>query len=479
MTKFLVHDFLREEILSATLPKNKIAYARRLAFSIIKNVISENQFSHYLLDLEFSKHRVQNDDKALITELVYGALRYQKTLNYIIDSHLKEKKIKISGSVKIVLQMALFQLLFLDRIPEYSLVNDAVEQIKIITKGSLTSWANAALRKAVKEKLTLRKEIVSLQRSQSIEDLAIGYSYKLSLAAYLQNRYHLSITELQQALAFGNERSELSLRVNTLKISAENFFDRYQSISLHRSLHSPVGVRVGERIGLTNFEGFITGECSVQDEASQLVGYLTNPQEGDNILDACSAPGGKASHIQEIRKNKGSIICFDKNPKRIEMGKENFERLAIKNATWVAKDILEIENTEHYHEYDMVIVDAPCSAVGIFHRHPELKYMALSQRLEICVPMQKKILEKMARCVKKNGVLMYSICSTVPEEGEKQIKDFLISHPEFVVDMNPSQPEMLKPFLADGFFQTIAYQHKMDGFFAARLYKKGSSEDYQ
>lgn len=415
-------------------------------------------------------------DRALVGELVNGVVRHLYYLDFIIgrtsDTPLDEMDLEVKNS----LRLGAYQILF-THIPEGVVI---AETLKVLSKRGRGSWirgfVNAVLNTIAKNKNSLPCP----SKEHPLFYLSIKYSFPEWLILRWFKRW--SLEELEALLKASNERPPLTIRINPLKVSRENFliYLRKEEVpSAEPCPYSPYGILLKDFRGkITDLKGFPFGWFSVQDSASQIVTLLLDPQPGEKILDACAGVGGKTTHIAELTHNKAQIWAAELYPWRIEKLKENFKRLGLKEPKLIVGDIVEKIKEIGVKTFDKILIDAPCTGTGVIRKHPDIKWARTEKDLIEIPARQLRLLEGLSPYLKKGGILVYATCSLEPEENEEVIKSFLKKHPEFKID--PPLPvlkkycgEQIKDLIEKDFFlKTYPHKHNLDGFFAARLIKR-------
>jgi 16S rRNA (cytosine967-C5)-methyltransferase len=280
----------------------------------------------------------------------------------------------------------------------------------------------------------------------------------------------------------------LTLRVNRLQIARDDFLSRLHEAGLaaQPTRVSPAGITVGEGVSVPSLPGFSVGQFYVEDEAAQLIPPLLDVHPGDVVLDACAAPGGKATHLAELMKDVGRIYAVDRSKARLQVLEANCGRLGHSSLVPIVGDLRDpswphavshgVARRRGTVRFDRILVDAPCSGLGVLRRHPDAKWRKSSEQFEGHHSVQLQILKSAALCLRPGGVLVYSTCSTEPEENEDVIDQFLRSHAEFRREsVAPWLPERGREFLTErGDLSTVANEDSMDAFYAARLKHIGS-----
>ncbi len=385
-------------------------------------------------------------DRAFVTTLVYGVISKKLTLDYMIEKLSKIKLKKLSKHILLILRIGLFQIKFLDKIPDSAAVNECVRLAKRYGHSASAGYVNGVLRNAVKTDF------------EEISEPYIKYSFSKEVYLKLKEDYPEDIESLMEALC---KEGKTTLRTNSLKITRDELSKR-----LGGSI-CPItkdGIYV-KHTDISATKEYYDGLFTVQDASPMAVCNALNPQEGDFVIDVCAAPGGKTTYIAELMNNTGKIVAFDIHQHRVELIKKNAERLGIDIIEAEAHDA-QIPYEKYLSSADKVICDVPCSGIGIARRKPELKYK--SDFKGLC-DIQYNILNTSSKYLKKGGVLIYSTCTLYKDENERIIDKFLRQNSNFkLISMQESLPE--------GFFETsegimtvLPNITDCDGFFAAKL----------
>ncbi len=426
-----------------------------------------------LRDLLDKNPQIKTLDRALLYQLVYGVLRWQGKLDWVIRQFSQRPLDKLSLKTLFILRLGVFQLLFLSRIPISAAVNESVK----LAKSSRAPWTggfvNAILRSLVRGKANLSFP----SREDPVSYLAVNFSHPAWLVEHWLELFDFEKTEaLCQA---NNQIPPLSVRVNTLKINREQLLKKFRSktLGVETTFFSPEGIRIEEpERPLIQDTLYQQGMFQIQDEASQMIAPIVDPQPGERILDLCAGAGGKAGHLAQLMNNQGSILAVDLHPKKITALMENARRLEDPIIQGMVGDGL---NEDLFPKttmpFDRILIDAPCSGWGVIGRNPDLKWRLGPGDSPRLARMQNKFLQNAAGWLKPKGILVYCTCTLNREENQDVIKNFLNNHPEFKLEeVSPFLPEPAHKLIdAQGFFQTWPPAHRMDGFFAARLKKLG------
>ncbi len=436
---------------------------RGAAVKILNRVDRSDSYLERLVDAEMRSTEMNELDKGLMVEIVTGVIRWRNKLDWILTGFFHGNFTKAETNVKNTLRVALYQILFLDRVPHSAAVNEAVEFIKRIRGQKVADLVNAVLRNIIRNIENLRYPD---PKEDPIQYLAVVESHPYWLVKRWVERF--GIDHARQLLSANNQRPDLSIRVNRLKMDFTYFLNilEQHNLQFSRSRYLDGFVRVKHMTDISNSDLFQQGFFGVQDESAGLPVLLLDPRPGDRVLDLCAAPGGKTTFIGELMKNLGEIIAVDRYESRLNLVKQACQRHGIANAHFVVADAAALQMPPA----DRVLVDAPCSGLGVLCKKPDAKWKREPSDIVNLVSVQRGILENAATLVKPGGVLVYSTCTTEPEENLGVVREFLARHPEFSVE--PAQQfvhaELVHP---DGYVETFPHKHGMDGSFAVRLRK--------
>jgi 16S rRNA (cytosine967-C5)-methyltransferase len=444
--------------------------ARAIAMHTLMQVVRRGSFPDVLLDIYFKEHpKLDSRDRALVTELVYGVLRWQGRLDWIINQQIKIKPDKVDLTVRLILRLAVYQLLFLDRIPAAAAVHEAVELAKASQPKHVVRFVNGVLRTISRKSIVLKEA----DPEGSVEHrLAMLYSYPVWLVQHWLTL--LGNAETESFCQASNQIPPTTVRVNTLKTTVAALatslkelgffveFGKFVPEALHlRSI----------RTDLSSLDHYERGEFQVQDEASQLVAHLLQPQPGERILDACAGLGAKSTHLAQLVENQGKIIALDNQGWKLTRLMQNAQRLEISCIEPVEMDVLELVPSGEEFSFDRILLDAPCTGLGVIRRNPDIKWKVKPRDFRRLHLVQKEMLERLAPLLKPGGSLLYATCTVSEEENEETVQSFLAEHPNY-------QLESARPYLPpgsvdvltrSGAMQTWPHRHGIDGFFAARL----------
>ncbi len=442
---------------------------RSFATEILTQVDTHKAYADVLLDRTLKDRPLEELDRALLTEIVYGTLRWRGKLDAELSRHLRRPLSEIDPRIRNLLRLTSYQLLFLDRVPDYAAVNEAVELAKLHRGGKTAGFVNGVLRNLLRS----RDRAAILHREErSLSSLAIEYSHPEWLVKKWRQEFGLqSAINLMRA---NNEKAPLVIRVNSLRCSRDRLLQAFSraGISAAPTRFSPQGVSVQPAGGVESFPGFSEGWFQVQAESSQLVGLLLSARPGERILDACAAPGGKATHIAELMKDQGELIAIDKSKPGLAKLRDNATRLGITCIQPYHADAGRDLDNSLSGPYDRILVDAPCSGLGTLRAHPEIKWHRNEADLQRLSLLQSKLLDRVAWHLKRGGILVYATCTLTREENEQNLESFLMRHDEFELEDAARYLPTEAQYMTKGkYFQALPQRDNTDGFFAARLKK--------
>jgi len=421
-------------------------------------------------------------DRAFAMELVYGVLRRQETLDWRLEPALKKPLPRLPSMVQMLLRMGIYQLTYMDRVPASAAVNESVNLAKANKAQLGRDWSglvNAVLRTVTR---LPERPFPELQ-----PDPAPALSIRYAVPQWLCARWveQMGAEKAEAACQTVSAVPGLMLRVNQQKITRDVFLEQLRSagIAARPATVSPVGVIIDEGRTVPAIPGFQDGLFYVEDEAAQLIPLLLDPQPDECLLDVCAAPGGKATHLADLMSNRGQIVAMDRHAMRLQILKENCRRLGVTIIVPVVRDARELGTINVSQEiapqipplgtFDRVLVDAPCSGIGVLRRHPDAKGKKDTGMFARHQILQSEILERAATVLRPGGVLVYSTCSTEPEETEEVITRFCRAHSEYVREsIVPWLPASALPFVTvQGALSTMGNTLGMDGFYAVRIRK--------
>lgn len=434
---------------------------RGLAVKILNRIERTDAYLDKLLDHEMRNSELNGPDKALLYEIVHGVTRWMGRLDWILNGFYKGQFSKAIPNLKNGLRVALYQILFLDRIPDHAAVNEAVEFVKRLQGQKPADLTNAVLRNIIRSKNSIRYPDPN-------EDLIGYFSAYYSHPSWMIKRYvdRFGKEDTEKLLIANNEKPYLTLRVNGIKTNVSQFKSLLESVNLRYRPGKFLNefIQLQNLTNITAWEYYSKGFFNIQDESAGLSIQLLDVKPGIKVLDMCAAPGGKTAYLGSLMNNVGKIVALDKYEGRLKLLRANNERLGLTCVTTIESDALEF-NSE---PFDRVLADVPCSGTGTLSKKPDIKWKKDVFDLKKMSAIQIKLLEKASSLVKPGGVLVYSTCSIEPEENFEIVKQFLLNHANFKLE---SAKGKFTDDVVDenGCIQTLPQKHQMDGAFAAKL----------
>lgn len=441
-----------------------LARARAIAARVLERVERDAAFADLALEAALDQQPLPARDTALATELVYGTLRWQRYLDWILAPHSRRPLESLDLRVRVALRLTAYQIVFLTRVPRFAAVNDGVTLAAAGARPGVAGFVNAVLRSFARRG---GREREPKPPADPVEALAVRCSFPTWLAARWVARH--GAEPARSLMLAMNERPPVTLRTNTLRLSREALAQRLLAEE-HRvaavTRYAPEGLVV-EHGGRppASWPAFADGAFAIQDEASMLVTRLLDARPGETVADVCAAPGTKTTHLAQLMDNRGRILAFDREPARLVRVTEAAARLG---ATIIEPRPGPIESQAPAlaAACDAVLVDAPCSNLGVLRRHPEVKWRRRPEDLAETAARQRNILTAAAGMVRPGGRLVYATCSLEPEENDDIARGLLAERPDFSVDAPPGFPIALDE---GGVLRCFPDRHGTDGFTAIRL----------
>lgn len=401
-------------------------------------------------------------DAALCSRLVYGVVQNRALLDYYIDCWCSQRANHLEPVVAYVLRLGVYQILFMDKVPDRAAVHEAVEQVKRWNKPRAAGMVNAVLRKCVASKNALPP----LRGKDDAELLALQYSHPRWLVERLLAL--LGRQETEQLLALHNQPAPTAIQTNTLKTTPAALRQELEAAGVSVTDHPWLeGCFLAAGTGdLEKLPAFTEGRCTVQDAAARLVALAAAPGQHDRVLDVCAAPGGKSFALAMDMADGGDILSCDVHPHKLKLIEGGAQRLGIRSIRTALADGRE-EHAAWLEQADLVVADVPCSGLGIIRKKPDIRYKSPAE-LKQLPPIQRAILNNVCRYVRPGGVLVYATCTILPEENEEQIAAFLAAHPEF------EKTPFTLPGIGSCDGAVTLYPHRTgtDGFFICRMRRR-------
>lgn len=441
--------------------------ARELAVQLLERTEQDGAYTNLILNQVIKEENLSSQERALLTELVYGVMQNKRLIDYYLSQFLKPSQ-KLDGWVRQLLRIAVYQLVFLDQIPTYAAINEAVQYAKRRGHRGISGLVNGVLRNIDRHPLKSLDEITS-----KIERIGMQYSLPDWLVKQLVANYGEETTEAI-AQSF-NKRAHVSVRVNTNQLSRDEALEQLQvaGFEVTRSELSPVGLIIQGGLP-TDTELFQQGAITIQDEAAMLVAPALEVRPSDYVWDACAAPGGKSAHIATYLDNAsgGQLLSTDIHPHKLSLIQASLDRQKQNDKSRVEQlDAREVVAQYGSEQFDKILVDAPCSGVGLLRRKPDIRFQKSAHTSQALAQSQLEILAAAAEALKVGGRLVYATCTILKEENEAVIEAFLKQHSNFQLCCIPLEQEALAN---DGMVTILPHQFDSDGFFIAALEKIGS-----
>lgn len=435
--------------------------AREIAYKVLLDIEKNKNYSNMAINKHFKDVKMSNQDRGLATEIIYGVIENKYYIDYMIDKLSKVKTNKMEIYVKTLLRMGIYQIMFLNSISDYAAVNETVNLAKK-KNSKVSGFINGILRNVIRRK----EEIGKVKTKDDVDYLAIKYSYDKWMIRNWMIHFGKEFTE--ELLEANNERPNIYLRTNTLKITRDELIKKLEKQNIKAEKVNVVeeAIKVEHLKDIENNNLYKEGLFTVQDVSSMLVGKVMNPKENSLVLDVCSAPGGKTTHMATLMNNTGQVVSRDIYDHKLKLIKAASKRLGLTNVDVEEFDGMKLDR-ESIGKFDYVLADVPCSGLGIIRRKPEIKYKEKEEFRQL-PPIQKKILENASKYVKVGGTLIYSTCTIQDSENIDVVNEFLQKNKNFelvpIKEVNVDLENQEK-----GYMKIYPNVHNMDGFFISKL----------
>lgn len=435
--------------------------AREIAYKVLLDIEKNKNYSNMAINKHFKDVKISNQDRGLATEIIYGVIENKYYIDYMIDKLSKVKTNKMEIYVKTLLRMGIYQIMFLNSISDYAAVNETVNLAKK-KNSKVSGFINGILRNVIRQK----EEIGKVKTKDDVDYLSIKYSYDKWMIRNWMIHFGKEFTE--ELLEANNERPNIYLRTNTLKITRDELIKKLEKQNIKAEKVNVVeeAIKVEHLKDIENNSLYKEGLFTVQDVSSMLVGKVMNPKENSLVLDVCSAPGGKTTHMATLMNNTGQVVSRDIYDHKLKLIKAASKRLGLTNVDVEEFDGMKLDR-ESIAKFDYVLADVPCSGLGIIRRKPEIKYKEKEEFRQL-PPIQKKILENASKYVKVGGTLIYSTCTIQDSENIDVVNEFLQKNKNFelvpIKEVNVDLENQEK-----GYMKIYPNVHDMDGFFISKL----------
>lgn len=457
--------------MAATVPKTNSPTARQWALLALLQV-QGGAYADVALHRTLAQAKLSAQDAALATELVYGTVRRQRTLDGLISQLGTRPAEKQPPVLRLVLRLGLYQLRYLKAIPASAAVNTSVDLAKANGLGQLSKVVNGLLRQY--ERLASQGTDPLILPEDPTVALGVRHSYPDWIVDLW--RQQLPDDEVDALGDWFNRVPSLDLRINRQQTTVEAVEQALSTagVATERLPGLPWALRLSQHSGaITDLPGYGEGWWAVQDASAQLVGQLLNPQPGETVLDLCAAPGGKATHLAEMMGDQGTVWACDRTASRLNKVVANAQRLQLHS---IRTHLGDSTNLAQFHgQGDRVLVDAPCSGLGTLHRHADARWRQTPDSLQTLVPQQQALLAEAARCTKPGGTLVYATCTLHLAENEGVIQTFLQNHPHWQIQPATADLVLGLTPAPEGWLKLWPHRQNMDGFFMVCLRCSGES----
>ncbi|MGZ9586996.1 16S rRNA (cytosine(967)-C(5))-methyltransferase RsmB [Paenibacillus marinisediminis] len=445
--------------------------AREVALEVLVQVDKEGSYSNLQLNEALKSSNLERVDAALATELVYGTIQRMYTIDGVLERKVTKGIAKLKPWMRNLLRMSLYQLHYLDRIPDHAAVNEAVAIAKRRGQQSMGGFVNGVLRGVMRE-----PEVWNAPADASpVARIAWNESHPEWLVARWLKTYGEAETE--EMCAANNEAPHASARVNRTRAVRDELLAEMRAAGLYvqPSALSADGIVAGGAGNLALTDWYRSGKLSVQDESSMLVVEAVRPAAGMRVLDCCAAPGGKTMHIAERMGCEGEVIANDVHAHKVKLIQDQADRLGLSCIRTMNEDALNLADRLEPASFDIVLLDAPCTGFGVIRRKPDLKWRKRPEDVSAIAALQAELIETAAKLVKPDGRLVYSTCTVEREENEEVVERFMKQNPDWKLDeswKNALPQDKLSDALArskSGMLQVLPHDGDSDGFFIACL----------
>ena len=442
--------------------------ARDAALRALQDVVRGDAYAAQALNRRLEEARLKPEDSRLAASLFYSAVENRLYIEHMLGRFMDQRPEPV---VNDILHIAAAQILFMDRVPDHAAVDEAVKQVRTARREGFTGLVNGVLRNLIRDRDAGALALPDRQ-SDPVAWFRARYSVSASAARRLIDAYGLETAEA--IAAWTPDRRAQTVRPNRLRMDAAAFegWLTGQGLNWRRGIVEDAYIVSGAG-NLSAHEGYRQGFFSIQGQSAMLAAQAAEAKPGMQILDACAAPGGKTCLMAERMGTSGRVHAWDVHPHRVELIRAAARRLGLENVRPAERDARRpVESMKL--SMDAVLVDAPCSGLGVIAEKPDIKYRQTEEGLNALPPLQLQILTACAGAVKVGGLLVYATCTVLPEENEKVVRAFLSEHPAFEPDGDDGWlPGALRPLYQEGMLQILPHRDGMDGFFIARMRRKG------
>jgi len=399
----------------------KVSLAREIAYDVFLNALENGADPQQECEIQYEKHakKLSRVDRNFIKEIVYGSLRWYSKIYWILQNTSKRKLEDATPEIRASLICGTYQIFYMDRVPDRAAVNESVEYVRAKSQANAVTFVNGILRQIARKAQYFPKPD---KKTHPIDYLSLQFAHP----RWMVERWakFFKFEKLEEMLAANNKQPPINIRINTLKTAASDAHELQATLLREEKVKSdrrPLRCTLSLKSSPSFEEGslFSKGEFTIQDESSQLIAFMVDPKEGETIVDACAGSGGKLSHLFELSEGKSTLIGIDPNESQIKRGQQTIDRLGHKGINWEQTDFLEWKPATAPHK---ILLDAPCSGLGILRRHPEGKWHKTADTIFKMQALQRKLIEHALNLLETGGELIYSVCSFEQEETVEQMK---------------------------------------------------------
>ncbi len=437
--------------------------SRKVALQIFRDVVRKDAYAALSLDEQMKNANLSQLDKRFCASIVYRTIENLIRIDYVLGFYLKDES-KLEDQVKDILRISACQLLFHDRIPANAVVDEAVKLTRMLGLEGLTGVTNAVLRSMVREP----ERVKYPAPEEGAKYLSIMFSVPMWLAERLVEAY--GEQEALNICAYRSEAHFTTIRPNLNRMDDAAFETLLEKKVWEKEKGAvPHAYRVRMASEIARDADYLAGNFSIQGESSMLSAQMLDVKAGMQVLDCCAAPGGKTAYLAETMHGTGRVYAWDLHEHRVTLIRAMAKRLKLDNVRPAVRDATQLKE-DLISTMDAVMLDAPCSGLGVMDNKPDIKYRATAESVKELSDIQRKLLDTCCQYVKRGGYLVYSTCSILPEENALQVKKFLEKHPEFKMAMLPKgMPDVAQQHYGEDGLQILPHRDKMEGFYIAKM----------
>ena len=439
---------------------------RELVLGILLEINKEGQHSHLVIRSTLEKYQyLEKQERAFLTRVCEGTLEYKLRLDYILDQYSSVPVEKMKPVIREILRSSVYQLLYMDNVPDSAVCDEAVKLARKKGFYNLTGFVNGVLRKVARDYSSIHFP----EKNQPVEYLSVLYSMPKWLVEKFLGEYGFEKTE-KMLEAFLKEKPT-TIRIRQHLVDKEAVLEslKRQNVTVEPAPYAENAYYIKNYDYLPALEAFRMGNIQVQDVSSMLVSEIAAPKWGDYCIDVCAAPGGKSLHLADMLHGSGHVEARDITDYKVQLMQENIERIGVINMSATLQDAT-VFDPESVERADILLADVPCSGLGVIGKKADIRYKMTPAKQTEIIKLQRKILDTVWKYVKVGGTLIYSTCTIGAEENQYNVKWFLENYPFVLESIDPYICDELKgKTTSAGYLQLLPGIHKSDGFFIARL----------